>query len=123
MQRQFARGGVRFWAVAGAVALALAGCAPNSEDISATMMADPLKYEFYDCKQLEDFVRATSLQEQKLRGLIAKAEQDTGGTIVAALAYRNDYAKVRADLKLLRATQQRRDCIKQTERDGLGAVH
>ncbi len=86
-------------------------------------MSDPLKYQFFDCKQMADTMKGLLAQEQKYRDLIAKAEQETGGGVVATFAYKNDYMKLRADMKVLHDTQERRDCIKQTGRDGLGAVH
>lgn len=105
---------------AGALALGLAGCALNADSVGSTLMADPLKYQYYDCKQLAATLTSLAAQEQKLRNLIVKAEQDTGGAIVATLAYKNDYMKVRADMKVLRDTQQSRDCLKQTGQDGVG---
>jgi septal ring factor EnvC (AmiA/AmiB activator) len=108
---------------AAAVAAGLAACAPNSETVATTLMSDPLKYEFYDCKQLENQMKGLSVQEQKLRDLIAKAEQEAAGVLVATIAYKNDYAKLRADMRIVRDTQQRKNCIKETGREGLGAVH
>jgi len=102
---------------------ALGGCAPDSGNVGATFMADRLKYELYDCKQMENQMNALMAEERRLRDLIARAEQDTGGAIVAAVAYKTDYAKTRADMKVLGEAQQRRDCIKQTERDTKGAAH
>ncbi len=111
--------------IAGAATIAATagGCALNSEDISAAVMTDPLKYELYDCKQMEGQMKALVAQADRFKDLIAKAEQGPGGTIVATVAYKNDYLRVRADIKNLRESQQRRNCIKQTERDGIAAVH
>jgi hypothetical protein len=114
--------GVRLFG-AGTLVAALAACAPSSQDIATSIMSDPLKYQYYDCKQMADVMKSLTAQEQKLEDLIRRAEQDTGGAFVAAVAYKNDYVKVRADKKVLRDTQVRRDCIKQTEQGGIGAVH
>jgi hypothetical protein len=116
-----AQGAVR-WVAAVLLSASLAGCAINSDDIGLTM-ADPLKYELYNCKQLAAALEAATKRERELRVLISKAEQDTGGAIVAALAYRNDYARARGDIKVVEETMERRDCSKETQRGGIAAIH
>jgi hypothetical protein len=110
------------WATAVLLAASLAGCAVNSDNIGLAM-ADPLKYELYNCKQLAVALQGMSKQERKLAELIGKAELDAGGTIVAALAYKNDYARARGDIKVLQDTMERRDCSKESQRSGIAAIH
>ena len=74
--------------------VSLAGCAGMSDGMS-TAFADPAKYEFYDCKQLEAERKNLAARSAELQGLMAKAETGTGGVVVAELAYRNDYVAVR----------------------------
>jgi hypothetical protein len=110
------------WVTAVLLAASLAGCAANTDNIGLAM-ADPLKYELYNCKQLAVALQGANKQERKLAELIGKAEQDAGGTIVASLAYKNDYARTRGDIKVLQDTMERRDCSKETQRSGIAAIH
>ncbi len=105
------------------LAATLGGCAMNTDTLNANLMSDPLKYEFYDCRQMEVQMKSLVVNEQKLHDLIVRAEQGTGGGVIATLAYKNDYLKVRADIQLLRQAQVRRNCIRQTEQGGIGVVH
>ena len=77
-----------------AFGLGLSGCADMSEGMT-TAFADPAKYELYNCKQLEAERKTLASKTAELQGLIAKAETGTGGTVVAELAYRNDYIALR----------------------------
>src|SRR6516162_7232696 len=77
-----------------ALGIGVSGCADMNENMTAAF-ADPAKYELYDCKQLETERKALATRQAELQGLISKAETGTGGTVVAELAYRNDYIAVR----------------------------
>src|ERR1700759_481742 len=72
----------------------LAGCAGLSDSMS-TAFGDPAKYDLYDCKQLEAERKNLATREAELQGLMAKAQTGTAGPVVAELAYRNDYLKLR----------------------------
>jgi hypothetical protein len=76
------------------IGLGLSGCADMSDGMTAAF-ADPAKYELYNCKQLEAERKTLANRTAELQGLIAKAETGTGGTVVAELAYRNDYIALR----------------------------
>jgi hypothetical protein len=77
-----------------ALGVGASGCADMSDGMTAAF-ADPAKYELYNCKQLEDERKSLATKIAELQGLIAKAETGTGGTVVAELAYRNDYIALR----------------------------
>jgi hypothetical protein len=72
---------------------------------------DPAKYELYDCKQLEAERRAQAIRTAELQGLIAKADTGVGGSVVAELAYRNDYISTRASAKLAEEVWRRNKCV------------
>jgi hypothetical protein len=110
-----ARPVVRF-VLRGAVALAfcslgfaLTGCADMSDGVS-TAFADPAKYELYDCKQLEAERKNLATRSAELQGLMEKARTGTGGTVVAELAYRNDYIAVRGQSKFAEEAWQKNRC-------------
>ena len=77
----------------------LGGCA-NMSDSMTSAFADPAKYDLYDCKQLEAERKGHARRAAELEGLMAKAETGVAGSVVAELAYRNEYISVRAQAKL-----------------------
>jgi hypothetical protein len=90
--------------------LGLAGCA-NMGDNMSTAFADPAKYELYECKQLEPERKALAARLVDLQGLMAKAETGVGGTVVAELAYRNEYIAVRGQSRFAEEAWQRNKCV------------
>jgi hypothetical protein len=102
--------------VRAAVALALlvpgfglAGCA-NMNDTMTSAFADPAKYEFFDCKQLEAERKNLASRAAELQGLMAKADTGVAGPVVAELAYRNDYISTRAQSRLAEEGWRRNKC-------------
>src|ERR1700761_1888961 len=87
----------------------LGGCAYMGDGMLSAF-ADPAKYEFFDCKQLEAERKNLATRAAELQGLMAKAETGTGGTIVGEVAYRNDYISARAKAKLVEEPWQRNKC-------------
>jgi hypothetical protein len=89
-------------ALAGAMALAwgaaLSGCA-NMSDGMTSAFADPAKYELYNCKQLETERKSLASRQTELEGLMSKAQTGAGGSVVAEVAYRNDYIALRGQAK------------------------
>jgi hypothetical protein len=96
-------------AAAFAFALALPGCADMSDSMSLAF-ADPAKYDLYDCKQLEPERKKLAEKTAELQGLMAKAETGVGGTVVAEVAYRNEYIATRGQAKLAEQAWQRNRC-------------
>jgi hypothetical protein len=102
--------------VRAAVALALlvpgfglAGCA-GMNDTMTSAFADPAKYEFFDCKQLEAERKSLASRAAELQGLMAKADTGVAGPVVAELAYRNDYISTRAQSRLAEEGWRRNKC-------------
>ncbi len=100
-------------AVAAATVLALAaglgGCA-DLGDMALSGYADPARYDYYDCKQLEAERKVISNRSAELQGLMAKAETGVGGSVVGEIAYRNDYLYARAQSKLVEEAWRRNKC-------------
>src|ERR1700716_4216332 len=93
-----------------ALVLGLARCASMGDNMS-TGFADPAKYELYECKQLEPERKALAARLVDLQGLMAKAETGVGGTVVAELAYRNEYIAVRGQSRFAEEAWQRNKCV------------
>jgi hypothetical protein len=87
----------------------LSGCADMSDGMT-TAFADPAKYELYDCKQLETERKTLANRAAELQGLMAKAETGVGGSVVAELAYRNDYISVRGNMKFAEEAWHKNRC-------------
>ena len=72
--------------------------------------ADPAKYELYDCKQLETERKALGNRAAELQGLMAKAETGVAGSVVAEIAYRNDYVAVRGQMRFADEAWRKNRC-------------
>ena len=90
--------------------IGLSGCADLGDSFASGAFADPAKYEYYDCKQLEDERKSLAARSAELQGLMAKADTGVAGPVVAELAYRNDYISVRAQAKLAEEGWRRNKC-------------
>ena len=85
-------------ALLAALGAGLAGCADMSDGMTSAF-ADPAKYQLWNCKQLEGERKTQAKRLAELQGLMAKAQTGVGGSVVAELAYRNDYIAVRGQAK------------------------
>ena len=104
-----------------ALGLGLGGCADMSDNVS-TAFADPAKYDLYECKQLEAERKYLATRAAELQGLMAKAQTGVGGTVVAELAYRNEYIAVRGQTKLADEAWARNKCHDATPAAGAPAA-
>jgi hypothetical protein len=96
-----------------ALGAGLAGCAGSVSDLGdnmTTAFADPAKYDYYDCKQLESERKSIATKMEELQRLMAKADTGVAGPVVAELAYRNDYIALRGQQKLAEKAWQRNTC-------------
>jgi hypothetical protein len=91
------------------IGVGLNGCAEMSDTMS-TAFADPAKYELYDCKQLETERKNLATRGADLQRLMAKAETGVAGSVVAEVAYRNEYVAVRGQSKFVEDAWQRSKC-------------
>jgi hypothetical protein len=89
--------------------LALSGCADISDSMTVAF-ADPAKFDLYDCKQLEAERKSLAIRTAELQGLMAKAETAAGGSVVVALAYRNDYVAARGQSQFAEQAWRRNKC-------------
>src|SRR3981081_1382092 len=89
--------------------IGLTGCA-NMSDSMTSAFADPAKYDLYECKQLEAERKSLATRTAELQGLMAKAETGVAGSVVAELAYRNDYIALRGQTKFAEEAWRRNKC-------------
>jgi hypothetical protein len=88
---------------------ALGGCAGMSDSMTSAF-ADPAKYDFFDCKQLEAERKSLATRTAEIQGLMAKADTGVAGPVVAELAYRNDFISLRGQAKLAEEAWRRNKC-------------
>jgi hypothetical protein len=108
--------GMKTFAQTAVLAICLGGCvlAPDSFEQA---FSDPAKFDFLDCKDLNEREKILAKREQEMRELMDKASQGTGGAVANALAYRTDYLNVRGELKQVRAVVQRKECALDVKRN------
>ena len=97
-----------------ALGAGLAGCAGSVSylgDNMTTAFADPAKYDYYDCKQLESERKSIATRMDELQRLMAKADTGVAGPVVAELAYRNDYIAYRGQAKFADEAWRRNKCV------------
>jgi hypothetical protein len=96
-----------------ALGLVLSGCT-NMNDYTGegamAAFADPAQYDLWDCKQLEPERKNLANREAELQGLMAKAQSGTAGPLVAEMAYRNDYLKVRGQAHFAEEAWRKNKC-------------
>jgi hypothetical protein len=93
-----------------AATVALGGCTGLGTDGVASLAVDPARYEGYHCKDLVSQWEGLVAREKQLRNLIDKASDGGGGTVVATVAYRGDYATVLEQQKVLKRTAAEKNC-------------
>jgi hypothetical protein len=87
----------------------LAGCA-MSDDQMARFLVAPGKYTLYSCDEIAKETQAKAAREQELQQLMAKAGTDSGGRVIASIAYEPDYVTVRGELNDLREAAASKHC-------------
>ena len=73
-------------------------------------MVDPARYSADRCNDLVTEWNNLVKRENELRGLIDKAREGGGGTVIGAVAYRGDYETVLAQEKVLQRTAADKNC-------------
>ena len=85
-------------------------------DTMTSAFADPAKYDLYECSQLEPERTRLAARAAELQGLMAKAETGVAGSVVAELAYRNEYISTRGQARLADEVWRRNKC-KEAKKD------
>ncbi len=93
---------------------ALTGCAgapgETSDDKLGRMLVAPGKYVLYSCDELATQMQNTATRIRELEGLMARANVDSSGQFVSAIAYRPEYIERRGDFNELRNAAAARNC-------------
>lgn len=95
--------------VAAALAILLGGCGMSDERLGR-FVADPAQYELYSCEQLVIQEKKYADRLSELEALMKKAESDTGGAVVNAVAYKPEHISVRGSLDQVRRVQVEKNC-------------
>lgn len=92
----------------------LGGCAAIGEQAANAAFVSPGKYDFHDCHDIATQLAQTQARELELRQLMDRSAQGPGGEFVNTIAYRSDYQRARAELKLLEDTAANKNCATQS---------
>jgi hypothetical protein len=95
-------------ACAGLGIFALTGC--GQADGPGVLLVDPGRYSAYHCNDLAPRWKVLVAREKELRGLMDKANEGGGGSVIGSIAYRSDYDSVIAEEKLLQRTAAEKNC-------------
>ena len=79
-------------------------------DGAGAMFVDPAHYNLYHCDDLATRMKALIARESELRGLMEKAGESPGGSVIGSFAYRSDYDTVLAEEKLLQRNAAEKNC-------------
>src|SRR4051794_22098048 len=105
LHSRVARGLVLALALSGAT-----GCSTSS-NLSVMLFADPGKYEYRTCDEIQAAGRGMVAREKSLRELIEKAERSAGGGVVSTVAYRGEHRTVVEEIEVIEATSRRKNCL------------
>ena len=88
-------------------AVLVSGCAQT--DLLSPYAA-PGKYDFLDCPSIASQLKGQTAREQQLRELMSRAQEGSGGSIVNAVVYQDDFNTVRANIRQLRKAAEAKHC-------------
>src|SRR6188472_2553307 len=93
------------------IAVSFAGCAGGGDATMDDAFADPGKYVPYSCGDVDTAISSTTIRITELEQLISRASQGTGGSVMAAVAYRSEYNQARAQLRALKVASADKQCV------------
>ncbi len=99
---------LRSLAAVAVAAIALGGC--GMTDGAGSLLVDPGRYSAYHCNELAARWKVLVVREKELHGLIEKASEGAGGTVIGSLAYRTDYESILTEEKLLQRAAAEKNC-------------
>jgi hypothetical protein len=91
------------------LAAPLGGCA-GSMGQTQSLFAQPGKFHFLRCQDIAERTVANAKREQELTGLIDRANQGAGGSVISAMVYGPELEQTRADARQLRETANEKNC-------------
>lgn len=100
------RRAARAFALLSLAAVALAGCGGGA----GAFLVDPGHYSAYHCNELAARWKVLVARENELRGLMDKASEGAGGTVIGSLAYRSDFETILTEERLVQRTAAEKNC-------------
>jgi hypothetical protein len=94
-----------------AAAAPLGGCGDNVVNSRVFYVGPNFnRDEDKSCEELAKLIKAKDEQIRKIEGLIAKAEQDAGGSVVATMVHKPALAPLQAERYAYREAAQQKRC-------------
>lgn len=78
--------------------------------ITESLLVDPSAYAYYRCDDIARILPSKLAREQQLKSLIAAAEQEAFGGVIAAVSYKDEYVRTRAEIRQLAESAKDRRC-------------
>ena len=112
-----------------ALGIGLSGCGTSLSDVRDSMtvdnatlaFVDPARYDFYDCKQLENERKSLAKGADDLKKQMATADTGFAGPVVSEMVYRQDYLTTLGQARAADQAWKRNNCH-DTLPDPLGAT-
>lgn len=87
----------------------LAACASVTELTSVATVVQS-KYDHLDCEKLSQSMKTTQATIDKQQGLIDKASQASGGSLIGSAVYGPDLQQAHGNMRVLRSTYAEKNC-------------
>jgi hypothetical protein len=104
-------------------ALSGAGCSMVLDDNSVVYSAAPGKYDYLDCKGINERIAANDQRTTELSGLMERAKQDAMGPLVSNMVYRDEFNTRQADQLALRQAADQKRCLPEAKPAALRPMH
>jgi hypothetical protein len=93
------------------ILLTCGGCSIALDESSGVYGALPGKYDFLDCPGIQRRADQAATREAELTALMERAGQQSAGTVVNALVYRDELSIVRSDRRALQKASDEKRCL------------
>lgn len=106
-------------------AFACCGCSMALDENSGVFAATPGKYDYLDCRGIQQRAEAASVREGELTQLMQRANQDPVGPMINVLVYRDELNMVRSNRQALQKASDEKRCLPdiKAEKAKLGPMH
>ena len=88
---------------------ALAGCGSVGAEFDAPFV-DPARYDYYDCRQLDDSLKNYRETEERLARLMQAGSREAGGDVMVEIGYRPQMTQATSHRRLIERKRMEKGC-------------
>ena len=100
----------------------MAGCSSIQDDVGDIFAVLPASLTYYNCKDIEDRIKATRARHTELEQLMVRTARGAGGDAVNAIVYRTEYRRAEGDLKVLATVASEKRCASEGQLSSSRAI-